>query len=124
MPCFNRACRLESGAKRDEASLEALIRSVIERKTRRGAKGLSVVQRGELLAVGTVERFDPDGCNGQKGSGDRRDRESAGNRRGKRVSGDDFAPNRPRNRIGVKELEIERIREVFLCGIEGAGREL
>jgi len=42
-------------------------------------EAIVLVVGGELLAVGTVERFDPAGCYGPKGSGDRRDRESAGN---------------------------------------------
>jgi len=68
-------------AEQDAASLEASIRSVIERTRCGEQKGYRAFGQGELLAVGTVERFDPEGCNGPKGSGGRRSRESAGNER-------------------------------------------
>jgi len=64
----------ERFAEQDAASTEASIRSGIVRKARRGAEGQSDVRQGGFLAVGTVERLDPEGCNGPKGSGGRRDR--------------------------------------------------
>jgi len=62
--------------------------------------------------VEPVERFDPEGLRDLKGSGCRGDCKSAANCRGERVSGEDFAPARPRNRTERRSRESNGFAEV------------